>query len=123
MYLHRSVLGLKPGDGQRADHRNGDTLDNTRGNLRVATTAQNCRNRKKQGSYGNSPYKGVTRIKGRDLWVARICEDGRQHFLGRFTDPKLAALAYDHAARGLHSDFARLNSEAHPNLLRTEGRA
>lgn len=43
--MHREIMGLKPGDPQHVDHRNGDPLDNRRSNLRVVTAAQNAENR------------------------------------------------------------------------------
>ncbi len=126
VYLHRQLLGLTSGDGKTVDHVNGDPLDCTQGNLRVATAGQNAQNRSKQQGYGgratSSPYKGVTRIKDRDLWIARIWKDGRHHFLGTFTEEKLAALAYDAKARELFGEFASPNADSFPELL-TEKRA
>jgi hypothetical protein len=33
--MHRLILGLRPGDGVKVGHRNGNGLDNRRANLRV----------------------------------------------------------------------------------------
>jgi len=57
--MHRLILGLEFGDRKQGDHRNGDTLDNRRLNLRVATQAQNSRNTGVQ-RHNTSGYKGVT---------------------------------------------------------------
>lgn len=65
VYMHRQVLGAKP--GQEVDHRNHDTLDNRRSNLRIATRSQNCLNRlgaqknSKTGVRGVSPWRGKFR--------------------------------------------------------------
>lgn len=121
IYLHREVLGLMRGDGKKVDHIDGDTLNNTRENLRIATSGGNSANRCKQKAYGKSPtssrFKGVTRLKNRDRWKASICNEGKQHFLGSFTEEKLAALAYDDAAQKFYGEFALLNQQLYPELL------
>ena len=43
------------------------------------------------------------------MWVAKITVDGKQRYLGSFKDLKLAALAYDEAARSLFGEFAHTN--------------
>jgi hypothetical protein len=43
------------------DHENGDGLDNRRANLRIATRAQNCANKKKYVTKKSSRYNGVYR--------------------------------------------------------------
>jgi len=44
-YLHRLILDLPPGRHPVCDHRNRDTLDNRRNNLRVVSQRENCANR------------------------------------------------------------------------------
>jgi hypothetical protein len=81
-FLHRAILGLDPSDRRRVDHVNGDTLDNRRANLRVATTAQNAQNQGSRG--GSSRYRGVTWDKSRQMWLAHAQLDGRKVTIGRF---------------------------------------
>ncbi len=94
--------------GKGADHIDGDGLNNTRSNLRLATSRQNSCNR---GANKNSAsgFKGVTWYKPRRKWRARIGLDGRKLHLGLFTNAEDAAMAYDAAARELHGEFARTN--------------
>src|SRR5260221_5833659 len=43
LIMHGVILGTQP--GEKVDHKNGDSLDNRRDNLRKATNAENQRNR------------------------------------------------------------------------------
>lgn len=98
------------------DHRNGDTLDNRRSNLRIATRTQNARNSRKPNVAARSRFKGVSFRKagGPDrrrcaVWAAAIRRDGRNVHLGFFAIEEDAARAYDEAARRLHGEFACVN--------------
>jgi len=96
--LHREVLGLKHGDRRKVDHRNGDTLDNRRANLRIATVAQNAQNQGSRG--GSSQYRGVTWDKSRRKWMATAMLDGRRRTIGRFgTEEEANAAAVEWRAR------------------------
>jgi hypothetical protein len=88
------------------DHRDGDTHNNRRSNLRFATQSQNTMNRRRNLS--KEGFKGVSTAKGR-RFRARIRVDGKTHYLGVFDNPEEAARAYDTAARELHGEFACLN--------------
>lgn len=57
--MHRQILGLKCGDLREGDHRNHNTLDNTRSNLRICTHKQNLMNQKPQRWGVSSRFKGV----------------------------------------------------------------
>jgi AP2 domain len=95
----------------RVDHKNHDTLDNTRDNLRAATHAQNCRNRLKNKN-NSSGFKGVTFYKARNMWCARICVDYKSVFLGLFESAEEAGAAYRAAAEAKHGEFAHSGERA-----------
>jgi hypothetical protein len=117
IYLHRFLLEA-PHD-QRVDHRNGNPLDNRKANLRLATHQQNMFNRCKSHTFKGKPtastFKGVTWERSRGRYKARIKKNGIYHYLGRFYDPRKAALAYDHAALEMFGEFAQ------PNFTYEEG--
>jgi hypothetical protein len=105
--LHRFILGAEP--GVIIDHIDGNTLNNTRANLRACSNSQNLRNsRIDRKGKTHSKYKGVYQIPdGR--WRAQIMCQYKKINLGTFASEKAAALAYDFHARKLHGAFARLN--------------
>lgn len=106
IHMHHVVLRLS-GD-QRVDHRDCDGLNNRKENLRLATHAQNMRNRRRQ-SNNTSGFKGVYLSKRGDRWLGQIKFNGQYTYLGSFLQAADAARAYDAKARELYGDFARLN--------------
>jgi len=114
--LHRQLLGLVKGDGLQVDHVSGNTLDNRRSNLRLATARENRRNITSSPNQKKGRYKGVYFHKRDGKWCAEIRageqqSDGsrRKIRLGLFTDPIEAALAYDTAARRYFGEFESCN--------------
>lgn len=114
IYIQHEILGAD--SGSWIDHRNRDTADNRKANLRVCTPAQNAANRPGKRC-AVIPYKGVSRVRKR--FTARIKHSGRIHCLGGFPTAEEAAHAYDTAARELYGEFAWLNS-VHGALSGTE---
>jgi hypothetical protein len=106
LMMHRLIMG--GGDGSlQVDHRNGDTLDNRRSNLRWATRSQQRQNSVTPRS-SSVRFKGVTsRPDGK--WRARITVSGKVRHLGLFDTKQDAALAYNQKASELFGEFARLN--------------
>lgn len=109
VYMHRMIMGLKPGDGLRVDHISHNKLDNRRSNLRVCSCKENHRNSRLYGS-NKSGFKGVYRNgTNKKPWTAQICVSYKTMYLGRFDNPEDAAKEYDRAAIKHFGEFARLN--------------
>ena len=106
-YMHRQILGLIDPKIQ-VDHRNHDTLDNRRGNLRICTSKQNQANR--QWTPNRCGFKGVSWCRTSNKFKTRIKVDQQQRIIGFFDSPEEAAAAYDIAAIESFGEFALTNS-------------
>jgi hypothetical protein len=106
--LHRLILGRMLGrqldKSEFVDHVSGDTLLNTRSNLRLATPEQNAINRGRS-SKNTSGYKGVSFSAQMGKWKAAVTLGGNKRHLGFFDTPEAAYEAYCKAARELHGEF------------------
>ena len=107
IYMHRLLMQI-PNDKQ-IDHIDGDGLNNQKNNLRIASIAENQRNRIVLAKNNTSGYKGVSWIKRAKKWGARIRIDRKLKHLGYFNHKKEAASAYNNAAVRLFGNFANLN--------------
>lgn len=106
--MHRLIIGALA--DQKVDHINGNTLDNRRSNLRLATPQQNARNSRKRTRQSSSQYRGVTWHKHIGKWQVMIKSHAYHNkYIGLYVDEREAAKAYDAAARELHGEFACLN--------------
>ena len=112
--MHRFLLGVDA--SSLVDHRDGDGLNNTRGNLRIANSLQNARNQRRRAPRiinGLVAFKGVEAIpnatpKSRQ-WKASIRVNKRRIYLGSFFTECEAAAAYNKAALLYFGEFANLN--------------
>lgn len=112
LWLHKVLVGA--GVGQMVDHKDGNTLNDRRTNLRHCTAKQNARNARSRR--GVSRFRGVRLASPPSItrpWRAQIhfTDQGRKQmkFLGNFATEEEAALAYDSAANRLFGEFARTN--------------
>jgi hypothetical protein len=106
MYLHREIMNAPK--GFVVDHKDGNSFDNRRVNLRLATRSQNSCNKRKRANT-SSQFIGIYWDKAKRKWVARIKYQGKSRMIGNFVDEIEAAKAYDEAAKKYHREFARLN--------------
>lgn len=116
--MHRVIMGNPK--GKMIDHKDGNTLNNQRANLRLCNDSQNAINRKMQ-SNNKSGYRGVFYIaKNKSKpWVSAIGFQGKQIIGGTFTDKESAARKYNELALKYHGEFACLNPLT--NLLKQKG--
>ena len=105
--MHREILSVTDGS-IIVDHRDGNTFNNTRQNLRTCTKTQNTRN-SNRSSKNTSGYKGVVWSKKDRRWVAQITVDRKYKYLGSFFCLIKAAKAYNEAALKYHGECARIN--------------
>lgn len=102
--LHRFLLGVT-NPNIEVDHKDGDTLNNQRHNLRRANdvqSAQNARVRKDN----TSGTKGVNWHKSNEKWVVRVQVKNKRIFVGLFSNLSEAAVARIAAAKQYHKEFA-----------------
>jgi len=102
--MHAEIIGYRL--DKFVDHKNGDTLDDRRSNLRKSTCSQSAMNRKIR-SDNSSGYKGVSWHEYN--WRVTVSVRQRKITVGTFKDVVEAAKAYDMAALKYHGEFASLN--------------
>lgn len=109
--MHKLII-----KGKMIDHRDGNSLNNQKHNLRLCTYSENGANRKvqKNKSFGVK-YLGVYAMsmkRNNKIYLyfqAALTYKGKRIYIGIFKDETEAAKAYDKAALKYHGEFANLN--------------
>jgi len=101
-YIHRIIMNCP--EDKVVDHIDGNPLNNRRSNLRICTHQENIMNQKKH-KRNTSGYKGVSFVKSRNKFQAKIMSNGKRIHLGLFDDPQKAYEKYCSEARKLHGEF------------------
>ncbi len=110
LLMHAEICGYS-----KADHKDGDGLNNLRSNLRPASHSQNGANRSKRGGV-SSIFLGVYWNSKTRRWQAQVRKNGKAHHIGCFSDEWDAATAYNFKALELHGEFANINTwKANPS--------
>jgi|SRR5690554_754693 len=98
--------GEWPPEDLEIDHINMDGTDNRISNLRVATRSQNSHN-KNPPANNVSGVKGVSWHKHGGKWQVKFGLNGKQYYLGLFSDFDLAVKARSEAVKRLVGEFSR----------------
>lgn len=108
IYMHRVIL--RAAKNQEVDHR-GSRTDNRKSKLRLCSSSQNQASAKIKGR-NRSGFRGVFPAIRPPGWKASIRVRGVLHHLGYFGDKRMAAVAYDRAAKKFFKEFAQPNFSA-----------
>ena len=121
--MHRVIMGDPK--GKEIDHKDHNTLNNQRSNLRICTRVQNSINTRTL-SNNKSGYKGVIYAKActNRPWACSIGYRGKNIYGGAFPTKELAAAKYNELAKKYYGEFAYLNeiNKAITNLLEQKGK-
>ena len=84
-------------------------LDYRKSNLLVCSMKERQRMLPKRADKSSSIYKGVSFVKSKKIWRARIEKNGKSHYLGDYAREEQAAAAYNKAAREMFGEIAYQN--------------
>lgn len=106
IYLHHIVAEKK--HGQEARHINKNKLDNRRENIKLCSRAEQVINQIRENKTG---YRGIRKLSNtrEGRWSASVCVGKIRHYLGSYSSPLDAAMAYDRAAEKFHGSYACTN--------------
>ena len=94
--FHSLLIDCKK--GQQIDHKDGDSLNNKKNNLRIANQAENCKNLSKYSS-NTSGQTGVSFHKRINKWQSRIKVNKKDIHLGYFDNIDEAIIARKEAEK------------------------
>lgn len=103
---HRAIWAMTYGEWptKSIDHINRDRVDNRPENLRLASAAENGRNRAKNKN-NSSGYKGVTWDAAHGKWRSSITVNRKTKYLGLFERAEQAHRAYTDASILFHGEY------------------
>ena len=108
--LHRYIMGVENEPSKvYIDHKDHNTLNNRKENLRVCNNSKNQMN-KRIPKNNTSGFKGVSFHKLSGKWRVRITIDGETHYLGLFEDKEDAIKTRIEAEEEYFGEF-RFNAD------------
>jgi hypothetical protein len=106
LLMHRFIM--KPKQGVQIDHKNRNSLDNRKSNLRFSNKSQNAHNAKLQRN-NKIGFKGIAVTK--NTYWARIKVKGKILYLGSCTTKREAAILYDNALVKFFGEHSTTNKK------------
>lgn len=81
LFLHQFIMDA---NGQTVDHKDNDTFNNHKSNLRISTDSDNSKNRKSKNSNNTSGYRNVCWSKSDKKWIVQLQINKKNKVLGKF---------------------------------------
>lgn len=106
MFLHQFVMDA---NGRFVDHKNSDTLNNRKSNLRIVIDSNNSKNRKSKNSNNTSGYRNVSWSNSYNKWVVQMQIDKKNTLLGKFDDVHEAGKFAEEMRKKYYGEFAGKN--------------
>jgi len=106
--IHSIIMAGLLSSGLEVDHKDHNTFDNRKQNLRVCTRSQNMMN-KEITKNNTSGFKGVSFNKDTQRWMACLRKADKFIYLGLHNTATEAARIYNDAAVEYFGEFACLN--------------
>jgi hypothetical protein len=103
-YLQRWIFGDP--DDKTIDHKNHDTFNNKRSNLRVSDKEKNAKNRGSKNVNNKSGYRNVCWNKQYKQWMVQIMVDGKNKRIGYFDDVDEAGTYAEKMRQEHYGDYA-----------------
>lgn len=109
VWMHNEIM--RPPKGMEVDHIDGNTLNNTRENLRIVPHWVNCMNKRNRHNK-TSKYIGVYKSKDKKKFEAYYWNKkaGKHMHIGYFEDELEAARAHDAVVKRVYGKYACLNN-------------
>jgi len=108
IYAHQVVLNLFT-DEYHIDHKNHDTLDCRKENLRVSKLSENTKSRKTKNTNNSSGYRNVTWDKSRGKWIIQLQINGKNTMMGEFDDVHEAGKVAEELRKKYYGEYAGEN--------------
>lgn len=101
--MHREILNLKDSK-QHVDHKDRNTLNNCKSNIRQCNPGQNNLNKEVRKD-SQTGVKGVRYHKKKNRYIANIRINGKQKEIGKYKTLEEAKVAYNKKAKEVHGEF------------------
>jgi hypothetical protein len=103
--LHRFIMNAQ--DNEHIDHKDNNTLDNRKANLRRTINEDNNKNRKARNTNNKTGYRNVCYTNGR--YIVQLQINGKNKALGSFDDVDEAGRFAEEMRKKYYGDFAGRN--------------
>jgi len=106
LQMSKVILDVPRGRKVFVDHKNHNTLDNRKENLRITDFPENMQNRKSKNSNNTSGYRNVSWDKSYEQWKVQLQVNGKNTCLGYFDDVNKAGEFAKIKREELYGEFA-----------------